>query len=47
MRQVVSTREWVDADGVVFTPDRKLNLLSMRGSWYVLQGAAPGVFDRW
>ncbi|MEO8935368.1 MAG: immunoglobulin domain-containing protein [Burkholderiaceae bacterium] len=45
LRQVVSATEWIDASGAVFIPEHRLNLLSMRGYWYVTQGDAPGVFD--
>lgn len=45
LRQVVSTTQSVDATGAIFTPEHRLNLLSMRGYWYMTQGTAPGVFD--
>ncbi len=45
LRQVTQVSEWVDATGAVFTPEHNLNLLSMRGSWYVLSGTTAGVFD--
>lgn len=45
LRQVVATTQWVDANGAVFTPEHRLNLLSMRGYWWMAQGSAPGVFD--
>ena len=47
LRQVVSSTAWVDANGVPFTPEKNFNLMSMRGTWYVLTGGAPGVFDTW
>ena len=47
MRQAVSTSGWVDANGVPFTPNQKLNLLSLRGGWYPMQGSTVGTFDTW
>jgi hypothetical protein len=47
LRPVVSASGWVDGDGRPFTPERNLNLLSMRGPWKVRSGAAPGTFDTW
>lgn len=45
LRPVASVTEWVDAKGVVFTPASRLNLLSMRGYWWMQQGTAAGMFD--
>ena len=47
LRQVVSATEWVDAAGNVFVPETKLNLLSMRGYWWPLQGGTAAPFDTW
>jgi len=47
LRQVVSTGGWIDGDGKPFTPDRRLNILSMRGPWRVESGNAPGRFETW
>ena len=45
MREVVAVSEWVDANGNVFTPETNLNLLSMRGYWWMQQGVMAGSFD--
>lgn len=47
LRPVVSAEKWVDARGHSFIPDRRLNLLSMRGPWHVLEGGKAGAFDSW
>ena len=47
LRQVISATEWVDAAGTVFVPETKLNLLSMRGYWWPLQGGTAAPFDTW
>ena len=47
LRQAVGTSGWVDANGAPFVPETNLNLLSMRGSWYVLQGSTAGTFNTW
>ena len=47
MRQVADVSEWVDGAGNVFTPATNLNLLSMRGDWYVINGTDAGIFDTW
>ena len=47
LRQVVSVTEWVDAANNVFVPEAKLNLLSMRGYWWPLQGGTAAPFDTW
>ncbi len=47
LRQAVSTSSWVDANGASFTPETNLNMLSMRGSWYLLAGSTAGTFDTW
>lgn len=47
LRAVVGVDGWVDGEGQPFEPDRRLNLLSMRGPWAVAQGRRVGVFDSW
>lgn len=47
LRQVTSVTEWVDATNTVFVPETKLNLLSMRGFWWPLQGGTAAPFDTW
>ena len=47
LRQVVGATGWVDGKGVPFTPERSLNLLSMRGPWQAAGGGAVGRFDSW
>ena len=45
MRQIVDVTEWVDGAGNVYTPETNLNLMSLRGGWYVITGTDAGVFD--
>ncbi len=45
LRPVVGEDGFVDGDGLPFTPDRRLNLMSMRGPWYVEAGVTAGRFD--
>jgi len=45
LRPVVSTKGWVDGNGKAFTPERRLNILSMRGPWTSASGEATGTFD--
>lgn len=47
LRQVVSAENWQDALGRSFVSDKRLNLLSMRGPWHVVEGGKKGVFDSW
>ncbi len=47
LRPVTSVTQWVDAKGEGFVPERRLNLLSMRGPWFVIGQGTPGVFDSW
>lgn len=47
LRPVVAADGWLDANGRAFTPDRNLNLLSMRGPWTVRAGSGSGQFDSW
>jgi hypothetical protein len=47
LRQVVSTSGWIDGDGRKSLPDRKLNLLSMRGPWRLFSGDTPGSYETW
>ena len=45
LRQVVSTKGWVDGENKAFTPLNNLNLLSMRGQWQLKSDGNLGVFD--
>lgn len=45
LRPVVSAQAWLDGNGNNFEPQRKFNLLSMRGPW--MGSPASGVFDTW
>lgn len=45
LRKVTSTAGYEDANGQKFTPSMLVNLLSMRGPWYVESGSAPGKYD--
>lgn len=47
MRQVVSTSGWVDGNGLMHTPEKNLNMLSMRGTWQISSGSVAGTFDSW
>ncbi len=47
LRAVTAVSEWVDAKGARFTPERNLNLLSMRGPWAVTGAGTAGAFDTW
>jgi hypothetical protein len=47
LRRAVSVGGWLDGNGRSFTPERNLNLLSMRGPWRVESGSTPGTFDTW
>ena len=47
LRQVVGASGWVDGKGNAFSPERSLNLLSMRGPWQASDGGALGRFDSW
>jgi hypothetical protein len=47
LRQVVSTEGWVDGNGQNFTPQKNLNLLSMRGTWNGPGAPASGQYDSW
>lgn len=43
LRRLVSASVWLDANGNPFTPNRNLNLLSLRGPWNVNSGFAGQV----
>ena len=45
LRPVIATKGWIDGNGKAFTPDRNLNLLSMRGPWQVQGSGAAGRFE--
>lgn len=45
LRQVVSVAGWVDGNGINFTPEKNLNLLSMRGAWQLQSGSVLGTFN--
>lgn len=47
LRPVVGAAGWLDGDGKRITPDKRLNLLSMRGPWKPMEGDQPGRFDSW
>lgn len=48
LRQVVSVEGWLDGEGKPMQMDRRVNLLSMRGPWKVVNGdGVPGDFDTW
>jgi hypothetical protein len=44
LRMVKSTSGWIDGDGKPFTPNKNLNLLSMRGAWSPSNGKPLGKF---
>lgn len=45
LRQVVSAASWVDGNGNPMTAQKNLNILSMRGPWFLQAGPQLGVFD--
>lgn len=47
LREVKSVDGWLDGNGKPFTPEKNLNLLSMRGPWRVESGDVAGTFDTW
>lgn len=47
LRQVVSAQGWLDGNDQGFTPQKKLNLLSMRGAWRGRGAPASGQYDSW
>lgn len=47
LRPVAAVSQWVDANGTIFTPVQKLNVMSMRGPWTLSSGPAAGWFDTW
>ncbi|WP_194727053.1 Atrophin-1 multi-domain protein [Noviherbaspirillum malthae] len=47
LRQVSTTRGWIDGNNKRFYPTSNLNRLSMRGPWRLLQGNEVGQFDSW
>lgn len=48
LRQVVSVQSWVDGNEKPVVPQKKMNLLSMRGPWELQTGSvAAGTFDTW
>lgn len=44
LRQVISAREWRDGNDKVFDPQKRRNLLSMRGPWVSRSGKQPGTY---
>ena len=44
LRMVRSTDGWIDGNGQAFTPNKNLNILSMRGPWVPLNGKLVGKF---
>lgn len=47
LRQVTAVAGWIDGNGRKFMPEKKLNLLSMRGPWRLHSGKTPGTFQTW
>lgn len=47
LRPLASAAKWVDGNGRAYQPNTALNLLSMRGYWYVTKGSQAGVYDTW
>jgi hypothetical protein len=47
LRGVTGAQSWVDGDGKTFTPQKNLNLLSMRGAWSQQSGSTLGKFSSW
>lgn len=45
LRPVVDAETWVDGDGRRFKPEQRLNLISLRGPWKLLEGGQAGRFD--
>jgi hypothetical protein len=45
LRQVTSTKGWMDGNGQLFLPSKNLNMLSMRGQWQLKSEGELGVFD--
>ncbi|KAF1043026.1 MAG: hypothetical protein GAK35_02408 [Herbaspirillum frisingense] len=47
LRRVTGASSWVDGNGKTFTPNKNLNLLSMRGSWTQQSGSTLGKYSSW
>ena len=47
LRQVVGVKGWLDGYGRKFTPEEKLNMISMRGPWVVTVGQGKATYDTW
>jgi hypothetical protein len=54
LRMVTSVKSWLNEQGQPFTPEKNLNILSMRGPWCINRGSACvrddpsiGKFDTW
>jgi hypothetical protein len=45
LRQVKSVNGWIDGLNRVYTAQKNLNLLSMRGAWEIQSGTAQGSFE--
>lgn len=45
LRQVSTAEGWLNGNGERFTPDKNLNLLSMRGPWRLVSGNTLGEFS--
>ncbi|MCR2745925.1 Atrophin-1 multi-domain protein [Limnobacter parvus] len=47
LRQVVGVKGWLDGYGRKFSPEEKLNMISMRGPWVATAGKGTAKFDTW
>ncbi|UXH79493.1 Atrophin-1 multi-domain protein [Roseateles amylovorans] len=47
LRQVVSVSGWLDGNGQPLIPEQRLNLLSMRGQWYLQRSSPLGIYETW
>lgn len=47
LRVMAASAGFVDGNGRAFTPDRNLNLASLRGPWTRIEGERDGHFDSW
>lgn len=47
LRRVTGAKGWIDGNGNAFTPEKNLNLLSMRGNWTLQSGTVAGAYQSW
>ena len=47
LRQVLSSDGFINGNRQAFKPNKKLNILSMRGPWHLKEGSTLGEFDTW